>query len=109
MPGEITDFVNQSKVPGVRIQTTMVGGNRIRIELIRLTAETQAMLDRICPNMTCAESVLEEALKIDLVFKITSTRSKIDLQSITTIVGIFFGSGLLLEVARRYARKKKAA
>lgn len=102
MPGEITEFIDQTR-GWVRTTSTMVGGNRIRIRLEILPDSVRATTLRACPDGGC------EKRKIDVGFQVTSTKSKIDLQVLLAVVGTLFGSGLLVEVIRRFTARKKRA
>lgn len=111
MPGKITDFSDQSKINGGSLKTQLVDGNRMHVRLVELpAAEVDALLERICPRKNCAEEVLEEAFKIDLKFKLTSTGNALDLPLVTTLAGIVLGLGLAFGIYRWFfARGKKDA
>lgn len=110
MPGDITDFVDHSSSSIAWTTAEMVGENRIRIRVNHVTeTELEAALRRRCPDLNCIDedAVVQEVFGMNLKFILTAKKSKMDLQSAIAIAGIFLGSGILYELARRYAARKK--
>jgi hypothetical protein len=108
MPGEITDFSDKSTMTFSTLKTQVLGGNRMQIRFLPLPkAEIESQFERICPGKKCSDEVIKEALKIRLNFRLTATKSKVDLQSIAAIAGVLLGSGLVFEVGRRFAARRR--
>ena len=117
VPGSIKEVSDTSNTLFYRRSVTTEGDNTVNvvIESKTLTPEEEASFKaKVCKgkvrNCELSESDLE-ALPNDLKYatvnlSIASRKPKYDLQTITTVFGLLFGSGVVLQLLTRAGRRK---
>lgn len=110
VPGSVDDIVNLSSIPGLKIDVQRRDEETVLVEATaseELAKERANQLAEVQRQWTAgivnAANIAEQGTD-QLEFKITSHENKFALQDILSVIGIIFGSGLLLELTRRVFR-----
>lgn len=117
LPGKIAKIRDDSNAIAYEIKKTQNGDNRITLhiepvqdsELEKLEKQLQL---KLCGNRghNCElkeEDIPESMRYATLKLGIWSDKSKYDLQTITAVLGFLFGSGIVLEVLRKWQSNRR--
>lgn len=110
VPGSVDDIANLSSIAGLKIdvqrrdEETVFVESTASVEAAKERANQLAEVQKKWTAGTVNAGNIAEQGTDQLEFKITSHENKFALQDILSVIGIIFGSGLLLELTRRVFR-----